>query len=63
MKAHASKEFWEMVEQAQKAGCRVERNGHVVKIFAPKKEHGIMTCHVTPTGIHPLRRWIKRVTA
>lgn len=60
MKAHLSKEFWELIEKAAANGCRIERNGHVVKVFAPKREQGLMTCHVTPTGIHPLRRWLKR---
>lgn len=62
-KGHLSKELFELVERAEREfDCRIERNGATLKVFPPKHVTSqFYTCHVTPTALHPLRRFLKNI--
>ena len=60
--AHCSKGFWDIIDVAKERGCRIERKGFPVTIYAPNKEQGFYIAHPSEKGLHPARRFIQKVT-
>jgi hypothetical protein len=57
---HTCKEFWDMIDQAKAAGCKVlTKKSGAVTVIPSNKNLPIYTCHEGERGIHPLRRYLK----